>query len=129
MSTYQIGTTQGTLTNLSSLSTSVPDPQQTFKPYYESVNTGSGLVVGRGWAQDRWDFGYLKDAQRNALKAFCPNGSAIVYIQTYNDNLATPAWKQYRAVMVWTNEGEERRNDKRLKLVVLFKLLEDVTPS
>lgn len=128
-STYMIGSTQETLADLSALDPPVPDPLSTFKPYTNVVKTADGGEVGQGWAEETWDFGYLDDAQRNVLRAFCTGASATVYVQTYNDSLATPAWMQYRAIMVWVHEGEDRRNDKRLKLTFRFKLIEDVTPA
>jgi hypothetical protein len=127
-SDYKIGSTSS-VTSLDALTTPVPDPFETFKPYSEVVTTGSGREVGLGWAESTWDFGYLDDAQRNQLRTFCTTASNQVYVRVYNDSLSTPAWKIYRAIMVWMHEGEERRNDKRLKLTLKFKLIEDVTPA
>ena len=127
--TYEIGSTQGTLLALGSFTVPIPEPLSTFKPYSRVVINGAGGEVGLGYPVNTWDFGYLDDDQRNQLRALCTGASATVYIKTYNDSLATPAWQEWRAIMVWMHEGEERRNDKRLKMTLTFKLLEDVTPT
>lgn len=126
---FALGTTQNNLVYLFEMG--VKAPRQTFRPYSTVKMTGGGDEVGQGWALDEWEWGFVDDAiARNALKTYCPNGlSSDVYVKTYNDFLATPAWRIYRAKMLWMPAGEERQNDHRMKFTIRFKLIEDVTPE
>lgn len=128
MTAHKIGSTYGGITDLKSLTPPVPYPYQSFKPYSKVIGTGAGGAVGIGWATDEWAWTFLTATQRNVLRALCPTASAEVYIQTYNDGLASPAWKIYRCKMIWQEDGEDRQASRRLKLRIIFRCIEDVTP-
>ena len=122
---YAIGATQEGMQYLFELG--IPAPKNSFTPFREVVSAGNGTVIGQGWGEEEWAWGFLSDTQRGVLKNLCAGLSAYVYIRTYNDSLATPAWKDYRAIMLWTPGAEERDNDHRLKFGLVFRLIEDVT--
>lgn len=123
---YAIGTTENNLVTLRSMG--IKPPLQTFKPYTTLDETASGDLVGQGWAQDDWEFGFISDTHRALLRAYCPGASAEVYVKTLDTSIATPAWKIYRAKMRWIAIEEDRQNEHRLKFRLNFKLIEDVTP-
>lgn len=124
---HAIGTTIENLASLKSLG--VTPPLQSFKPFSVAIETADGGAVGEGWGVDEWGWNVITNAERAILRAFCTGLSADVIIRTYNDSLTTPAWRVYRAKMLWTPEAEERvLNDSRFKFLVVFKLKEDITP-
>lgn len=123
---YAIGSTLESMQYLFELK--IPAPLQTFQPYSRVVVAGNGHEIGQGWARDSWTWGFIEDAnQRKALKQLCTSLSAQVYVRTYDDSIAEPAWKTYRAIMVWMPEGEDRQNDHRIGFTIRFKLLEEIT--
>lgn len=121
---YAIGTTQETMQYLFQLG--VPEPRSEYKPFAIAVQTGGLGVLGQGFPTDLWDWNMIREPARAVLKGFCPGLSAQVYVRTYNDSLATPAWEVYRARMLWTPEAEDRQNNARLKLMIRFRLLEQL---
>lgn len=122
---YGLGTTELNVQYLFNLG--IPSPRNGFKPYSRAIVTGNLGMLGQGYATDTWDWSVIYDTSRNILRGYCPNLSAPVYVRTYNDSLATPAWELYRSIMVWMLEAEDRQNASRLKLSVTFRLLEKIS--
>lgn len=118
---YELGTTYAGMTNVEELATPLPPPRSTFKPYSQAVNLGNGRVRGNGCPVTEWRFGFLKQAQRDQLRTFCPGASAEVYIKT-RQNDSADSYQVYTAVMVWPEE-EEKRAGRRLDFVVKFRNL------
>lgn len=121
---YAIGATLGTMQYLFALK--IKPPRNAFAPYAIARRTGSGQVIGQGWGRETWDWGFLTDTERAPLKTLCSGLSGEVYITTYNDSLATPAWETYRVIMLWTPEAEDRQSDTRMKFALPFRLLEKI---
>ena len=124
---YEIGPTYAGMTNVEELATPLPPPRSTFKPYSQAVNLGNGRVRGNGWPVAEWRFGFLKQAQRDQLRAFCPGASACVYIKTRTNDSAD-SYQVYTATMVWPQSEERDADGRRLDFVVEFINLQEYTP-
>lgn len=123
MTTYttsMIGTTLGGMTALSALTTPVPDPKTTYKPWSKPVTLGNGLVFGGGWKTITWYWKLLTPAQIEQLRSFCSGQSAEVYIAARQN--VGDTWLAYKAVMVWPEE--ERDFLRRMDITVTFQRLE-----
>lgn len=113
---YAIGSTLGGLATVTGLG--LPNPKSSYRPYSELLALGSGGYRGAGLPSAAWNFGYLTQAQRDALRAYCTGASASVYIETRKvDN--SDAFDQFSAIMRWPEE-EERDNFYRLDFTVEF---------
>lgn len=79
-----------------------------FQPYAKAVTLGDGTKFGVGYPIVSWKFGALRPEQRENLKDFCATLSGEVYIRTPTNETSAGArvWKDYRAIMKWT-EGYE----------------------
>lgn len=119
MSTFAIGTTPGNLTALSALGAQgIPDP----KPFFtqgarRTMISGQDRDTGAPRAVWRW--GFLRQAAREALRAYCPGASATVYIRTRKLDSAD-AFETYRAIMVWPEE-EDLDGFRRVGFDVQFR--------
>lgn len=92
--TFEIGSTLGTVATLASLD--IVDPQYNFSDFSKRVTTGSGLTRGLGFPSCEWFYGYLDTAQYDALKSYCVDNGAAVVIATYNN---ARQLKRYNAKM------------------------------
>lgn len=113
---YKIGTTLGGMVTLESLG--VPAPEQTFVKYSQSVQLGDGTSKGVGWPSCEWRFGFLTETQRDALKAYCPNASAEVFIRTFDEDLD---YQNYECVLIWPSNGEERTVGASIDVTLQFQ--------
>lgn len=123
---YEIGSTAST-TNLESLSTPITATKSTFHPYSVMLPLGDGTVRGAGWPTAEWRWGFLSQAQRDALRAFCSGASASVYIRT-RINDTSDAYKYFTATIIWPIESEERDAGRRLDFVIQFQKMVEYTP-
>ena len=112
---YKIGTTLGGMVTLASLG--VPAPQQVFTPFSQYIRLGDGSSKGVGFPTCEWSFGFLSEADRDALKSYCAGASATVYIRTLDQDLD---WQNYEALLIWPENGEERRNGATIDIVLRF---------
>jgi hypothetical protein len=116
---YGIGTTTSTST-LASLG--VVDPKSPMQYYVEYRRMADGTQVGRGLPIIVWQWGYLSRAQRDALRAFCSDVTAWVYIDTRENNSAD-AFAQYKSLVTWPLE-ESRETGRRVPFILEFSLCE-----
>lgn len=123
---YEIGASYVGMTNLESLTTPLPAPKSTFRPYSQYIRLGDGTVRGSGWAEATWRWGFLTRAQRNQLRTFCTGASANVYIKT-RKNDSSDAYQVYMAIMIWPEE-EEKSLGKRIGLEIRFTNLVEYSP-
>lgn len=116
MADYKIGTTLSGMTNIESLG--VPVPRSRFQAG-ERVALANGGVRELGWGRAEWEFPILTMTQRNALRNYCPSGSAAVYIRTMTNE---DAYANYQAMMIWPEE-EDQRAGRVFDLVIRFNLI------
>ena len=124
---YQIGTSSGSMVKLENLVVSgsaipVTYPKSTFMPYSSEQKLVSGLVRGVGYPTATWIWGIISREERDALRSFCPNKSASVYIRTKTMDSAD-AYHTYSAVMVWSTKEEERDIQRRIELKIVFQAM------
>jgi hypothetical protein len=119
---FEIGLTQGALVNLEVLSTPVIPPKWFYSPYSESIPLGDGSVRGVGAPMATWRWGFIKRAQRDKLRTFCPGASASVCIRTYTTETADIA-KEFSCDMYWPTEAEEVNSSRRLDFTIEFRNL------
>lgn len=86
------------LTNVETLG--VLAPRGDMESYSQAIPLQSGLLRGGGWRRASWKWGYLPIAQRDILRAYCPDASALVYIKT-KTRAAADAYAVYQATMIW----------------------------
>lgn len=99
-----------------------------FQPYTKGVTLGDGHVLGVGAPVATWKFRALKPEQRENIKDYCAGLSADVYIRTpTNETVAgVRVWKNYQAIMKWTDSFEIIGVDAVEEIVITFTNLEEV---
>lgn len=96
-------------------------PKSTFRPYSQAQKLGDATIRGGGWPLAEWQWGFMRRANRDSLRAFCTGASRQVIIRT-RQNDSADAYANYRAVMVWPEE-EKRDAGRRIEFVVKFQAL------
>lgn len=124
---YQIGVSSGSMVKLENIAVSgssvpVSYPKSTFTPYSEEQQLVSGLVRGVGFPRAQWIWGVITREERDALRQYCPEKSATVYIKTKTMDTAD-SYHTYQAVMVWPTQEEERDTQRRLQLKITFRTM------
>jgi len=113
------------LTNVESLTVStgptIPAPKGNFQPFSKPLDLGNGLTRGGGWPTDIWRWGYLTQAQRNALRAYSTGASNSVIIKTRTVD-SSDAYVIYSAAMAWPIK-EERDATRRVPFELNFRKL------
>jgi hypothetical protein len=99
---------------------SVSYPKSTYTPYSSEQQLVSGLVRGVGYPTATWIWSVITREERDALRFFCPNKSASVYIRTKTMDSAD-SYKTFSAVMVWDTENEQRDTQRRVEFKVMFQ--------
>ena len=124
MSDFEIGTTEGGMTNIEQLTTPLPDPRSSFLPFARTVSLGSGGTRGIGTPVAIWTFGILTVEQYSQLKTFCPDASADIFIHTKIDD---DTYATFSGVMIWPNELQDRfLGGHRRNLSVQFRQLIEI---
>ena len=119
---YAIGTTASNMEYLFKLD--IIPPLSNFKPYNQAVELGDGSIKGMGWQVAEWYWSFVSEEQRDLLKAYCPGLSAEVFIRTLDDALD---WRDYRALMIWPVEAEDRQVGASMKFQITFRIREDIS--
>lgn len=119
---FEIGLTQGGLTNLEQLATPVTAPKRFYTPYTSVIILGDGSQRGQGAPTATWRWGFLPQNERDMLRTFCPGASAAVCIRTYTNDSADSA-KEFSCDMYWPNEAEEIAKGRRLDFTIEFRNL------
>lgn len=121
-SEFEIGLTQGGLVNLDILATPVVPPKWFYSSFVEAIPLGSGAVRGMGAPTATWRWGFIKKAQRDMLRTFCPGASAAVCIRTYTTESLDSA-KEFSCDMFWPTDAEEVNAGRRLDFTIEFRNL------
>jgi hypothetical protein len=98
------------LVNVETISPGIFPPKSRIKPYAEYRDVGNGLRRGCGKPVGAWQWGYLSQQQRDALRNFIPNADLLSpgvsirsYVRTrYMENL--DAYLTFEAVLIWPDE-------------------------
>jgi hypothetical protein len=114
---YEIGTTSANMVTLASLG--IPDPKGRFLPEAERVRLGNGKYKGLGSPVVIWEWGFLTQADRDALRTYCTGNSATVYIETITNN-STNTYATYTGLMHWPDGDENQDTYRRLGFSVEF---------
>jgi hypothetical protein len=116
----------GALATLASLGVSNPHP--IWQPAVSRIKLGdnSGRLLGAPTVQ--WQWGFVKQDPRDALRVFCPGASAQVYIVTPTTETVAGvpnASARYLAQMWWPSPdiAEDPNTGRRLQFMILFKQL------
>lgn len=95
-------------------------PRSTFKPWANSIDLGNATARAMGRPSTLWQWGFITQAQRTTLRAFCTGKSARVYICTRkNDN--SDLYVTYDAVMLWPDDEDRQAAGRRLNFAVQFR--------
>lgn len=119
---YAIGTTANNMQYFFDLK--ITAPLSNFKPYNQVDELGDGTIKGMGWPIAEWWWAFISETERDLLKTYCPGLSKEVFIRTLDDALD---WHDYRAVMVWPTESEDRQVGASMKFQLIFRIREDLT--
>ena len=85
---------------------------------------GDGTFRGDGFPVATWQWGFLTKAQRDQLRQVCSGKSAVVFIQTRENDTRTVSpgvttdFRSFQATMIWPDKEEvfaERRIDFTLE--------------
>ena len=98
-------------------------PKPVPKLWQQDFDLGSGLKRGLGGASTLWQFGFVTQAFRDALRVYCPapNSSAAVWIRTRGLDNAT-GYLTYAAAMLWPL-AEPLETLRRVPFEVTFRAL------
>lgn len=122
---FEIGTTTLNVTNLEDLGLDPPF-QDAYKPYAAEVAAADGLFYGHGWAELAWRWGFISQADRDILKAYCSAKSSTVYIRVLGqDN----TWDYCQAVMVWPEREQPANNGYIFDLAIQFRVIQNYGDS
>jgi hypothetical protein len=118
---FEIGTSKGTMTNLSALATPVTAPRSGYLPYAKTVRMGDGSMRGLGAPIAQWDFPLITLEERDMLKTFCTDLSTTIYIRT---KLNDDTYADFSAVMHWPEKEERWMAGVKQSLSIRFTMLE-----
>jgi hypothetical protein len=118
MADFKIGTSEGGMTNIESLTTPLPLPQFDFLPFARTVHKGNGGMRGVGFPVATWTFQLLSLAEYTQLRTFCTGASAEVYIRTRIDD---DTYANFFVKMICPNDGMGRWYGNRKNYVVTFR--------
>lgn len=117
----KIGLTAGSMIHVESLvnGTMLP-PDMDYHPARATDFLANGQVRRMGGAWAEWHFTEITPEMADALAAYCPGGSATVFIRT-RTNRNNDTYANFQAVMVW-DEEESLLNfqRRRKKLTIRF---------
>jgi len=94
-------------------------PRSTFKPWVSTIDLGNATARALGRPLAAWLWGFVTQAQRNTLRAYCTGKSARVYICT-RKNDTSDAYVTYDALMLWPDD-EEKATGRRLNFTLQFR--------
>lgn len=123
---FKIGTSLMALDDLSEIFTpdrsDVFEPDWSFQDFATAIELADGTVKGQGFPIAIWRWAHLSDVNRQELKDLCPGLSALVYIETATNevDIYGTVFKQYQAVMRWTEEDEDKSVDQTLGVLIRF---------
>lgn len=118
---YKIGTSAGTMVLLSDLD--IPAPHQNYVPFSEVVDLGSGGVLGQGWPEDEWYWGFLTGSQRATLRTFVPGHGAHIFVRDLMDDGIT--YDDFECEAVWMKQ-EDRQTGRRIGFTLVLRAMEAV---
>lgn len=105
------------MTNVETLGTGLHfAPKSSPKPWFEALDIGDGLARGMGRPVTTWQFGFVTQSFRDALRVYCPTKSARVYIRT-RDIDSADGYNTYQAAMLWP-DLEQRDATRRLSFAI-----------
>lgn|SRR5574341_2194384 len=121
---FKIGTTLVGMVTLASLG--IPNPHPIWRGGVTSVKLGDHSARILGLPVLDWEWGFLGQTQRDALRTYCPGASAQVFIQTpTTENVASVpnASKPYQCQMIWPapDNPEDPQTGRRLSFRVIFR--------
>jgi hypothetical protein len=96
-------------------------PKSVPKLWYQSVDLGDGTKRGLGAPLTTWQFGFVTQAFRDAMRAYCPapNSAFNVTIRTRGLDSAD-AYQTCAATMIWPDD-ENREATRRVPFSILFR--------
>lgn len=109
--------------NLTNVETFTPTrpfaPKSVPKPWFAAFDLGDGTARGMGRPVTSWQFGFVTQAFRNALRAYCTGKSARVYVRSREiDN--SDDFVTYFGVMLWP-DTEQRNATRRTQFNIEFR--------
>lgn len=116
----------GALVTLESLGITKPFPSYKTGSTVITLGDNSSRIIGS--PQVIWHWGFVTQAQRDALRLFCPGASAQVYLitpTTENIDSVPNAPQAFRAQMIWPapTNPENPQSGRRLEFNILFRQL------
>lgn len=103
---------------------SVAAPKSSYQPYSTQLDLGDGSVRGAGWPEAEWRWGYLTQAQRDALRDYVSGAGAAVAIYT-ETNEDSDAFAFFLAQAIWPPQ-ETKDATRRIPFVLRFRALVEV---
>ena len=119
-SNYKIATTFAGLTSLNQLATPLTDPRSEGLQTTDPVDIADGSRRNVGWLRQEWHWGFLSEAQCEALRAYI----GVVYVRTRKND---GNFETYSAVLVWPEQEPEHYAGKVIDITVELRMMEVAT--
>lgn len=100
---YEIGSTQGGMTDLADLTVPVeyPTGKKYYQPYAKYIKLGDGSRKGLGLPKTKWVWPQITQEERDQLETFFTTGSDTVYIST---RLPDDSFADFMCIGNWPEE-------------------------
>lgn len=100
----------------------IKEPLPEFINEAETVTTAQKTIESVGSMSANWHWGFMKKADRDFLRTYCPGKSNYVYFSIQDNELD---WGIYYGLMVWP-ANERPQNNRVLDFTVLFTYMTKV---
>lgn len=122
---FEIGTSLGSMANIETVVTNPPF-QDTYVTGRLVLDQADGLVSAHGWDETAWRWGFITQTDYNALKTYCPNKSAELFVRVRG---GTGAFVYCKAVMIWPQEPQPPIVGRILDFGVDLRIIENYGAS
>lgn len=118
---FEIGPNLGSMVNIETV-VAHPPFQGSFVVGRLAFEQANALVSAHGWGETDWRWGFISVDDYNALKAYCPDKSAELYVRVKG---SSSAYVYCKAVMVWPQDPEPPAVNKILDFSVQLRILQN----
>lgn len=118
---FEIGPNLGSMVNVETVVANPPF-QDSFVVGRLAFEQADALVSAHGWGETAWHWGFISVTDYNALKVYCPDKSAELYVRVRG---GSTAYVYCKAVMVWPQEPEPATTNIITNFGVQLRILQN----
>ena len=103
-------------------------PEWTFVPFSSYRDLDDGSRKGLGLPRATWTWSAMREEVRQALRAYCPDLSAEVYISTPTNESAAGVitFENFQCKMLWMPADEDKDAGATLGVTIEFRMMESI---